>query len=47
MYKICDFLLVQVEIEYAWAAPSFIQFLAGTSKKSEILYITYSKLKDI
>ena len=43
MYNISDFLLVPAKIKYTRAAPSYILFLTGTSKKSEMLYIKYSK----
>ena len=45
MYTIFDFLPVPAKIKCTWAAPSFILFLAGTSKKSKMLYIINSKKK--
>ena len=41
-YNIFDFLLVPAKIKYTWAAPSYILFIAGTSKKSKMLYIILS-----
>ena len=43
MYYISDFLLVPAKIKCTPATPSYILLLAGTSKKSEMLYIIYSE----
>ena len=43
MYTIFDFLLVPAKIKCNWAAPSYILFTAGESKKSKLLYIIYSQ----
>ena len=42
MHNIFDFLLVKAIIKFTRAVPLFIIFLAGTSTKSEMLYIKYS-----
>ena len=39
MYNISDFLLVAAKIKCTRAVPSYILFLAGTSKQSEIHYM--------
>ena len=44
MYDIFYFLLVPAKIKCTRAAPLYILFLAGTSKKSKMLYIIYSKM---
>ena len=44
MYNISVFLLVQAKIKCTLAAPLYILLLAGTSKKSDNLYIIYSKV---
>ena len=45
MYNMFDLLLVLVKIKCTRAAPSYDIFIAGTNKKSIMLYIIYSKSK--